>query len=133
MAALGLALIMTFSVLLIGSRGPWGSFWALFAVLFLALWVSGIYIQPFGPVLWGVAWLPMIVSAVVFTIILLAIAPIVGTTRRTKDGRLRNQEKERDPNYKPARQDNPSADRFGGTFFWMLIVLFSIAILAHSS
>ncbi|MGC3947836.1 MAG: hypothetical protein QM762_25570 [Chryseolinea sp.] len=84
MAAMGVSLIMTMAILLIGSRGPWNSFWALFVILFLALWVTGIYVTPFGPVYLGVAWVPLMMAGVVYAVILLFAAPKRGNQANKK-------------------------------------------------
>jgi len=63
--------------LVVGLRfqSPWKSGWALFAVLFLAIWAGGIWVAPFGPGIWNIYWLPFLLMAVLFAVLIAAIAP----------------------------------------------------------
>jgi len=39
-------------------------------VLFPATWAGGIWLQPFGPQVWGVPWLPFLLTGVILALIL---------------------------------------------------------------
>lgn len=52
-----------------GSRK--GLFW-LFVILFLATWAGGVWMRPFGPVLWGIHWLSFLLIGGVVALILAA-------------------------------------------------------------
>ncbi|MEJ1238079.1 hypothetical protein WBG78_08120 [Chryseolinea sp. T2] len=128
MAAIGLSLIMTVAVLLMGSRGPWGSFWTLFVVLFLALWVTGLYVTPIGPVYWGVAWMPMILAGIILAILLIIGIPKLATIRRIRNGRLRNKSREAYSNDNEEKRTIATRITLGA-FFWILVLLLSVAIV----
>lgn len=88
-----------------------GPFIFLFIILFLVAWVGGVWIQPFGPLAWGTAWLPFFLVAFFVALILLAAA--APSRRRV-----------------PASGETEVSDSaiiFGG-FFWMLIVFLLAAL-----
>jgi hypothetical protein len=124
-AAIGVALVLTILSVVLGSRGPWGTAWTLFLVLFLAMWVAGLYVSPVGPVYWGIAWVPIIFAGILFAILLVAVMPDAGRNRR----RLRNGKIE-SGNKDLSGLDSPeiTSTTLGG-FFWILIMLFTIAII----
>jgi apolipoprotein N-acyltransferase len=71
-----IALIITVIAALIFKRtGPWGTAWAFFLFLFLVLWMVSIYLRNVGPVYWGIAWLPLLLSAVLPALLLANIIP----------------------------------------------------------
>lgn len=57
------------------SRGPWGSFWSFLLILILAGLAAEAWIEPVGPVGWGVAWVPTIFVILLFALLLAAAAP----------------------------------------------------------
>ena len=57
------------------THGPWDSFMWFFAVIFLFSWGGGIWVTPFGPTGWGVAWLPFLVMGVFMALLLSAATP----------------------------------------------------------
>lgn len=118
-AAALIALILTVvSVFFLGKRGPWGSMWTFFLVLFLTLSTVSIYAAPIGPRYWGIAWIPIVVAGIIVTILLIAAMP--HPTR--KDGR---DDKEANEVY--AKPDFPVTPV--GRFFWVLVIMFIIAII----
>lgn len=118
-AAALIALILTVvSVFFLGKRGPWGSMWTFFLVLFLTLSVVSIYVAPIGPVYWGIAWIPIVVAGLIVTILLIAAMPHP-VKNNSRDG---NGEDDI-----TARSDFPVTPV--GRFFWALIILFVIAII----
>ncbi len=46
-----------------------GLFW-VFLLIFLATWAGGIWLQPFGPVLWGVHWLAFLLIGIIVALVL---------------------------------------------------------------
>jgi len=128
--AVALALVLTVLFIAFRSRGPWGAIWTVFLFLFLAMWASELYVMPLGPVRWGVAWVPIIFSGVLLTILLIALTPDVGTRRRMKDGRLRNVMREVDPNYHPEDDSRIITTSSGiGVFFWVIVVVFILVVI----
>jgi hypothetical protein len=119
-AAALIALVLTItSVFFLGKRGPWGSIWTFFLVLFLTLWTVSIYVAPIGPVYWGVAWIPVVLAGIIVTALLIAAMPHneKGYNEREVDvAGVRNE---------PDRSSTHGA----GKFFWVLIILFVAAII----
>jgi hypothetical protein len=125
-AAAFVSLILTIvSVFFLRKRGPWGSIWTFFLVLFLALGTLSVYITPIGPVYWGIAWLPITIAGIIITILLIAAMP--HETR--KDGPPIEQGL--NPALAPKSMELASSPV--GRFFWVLIILLVIAIMIGMS
>jgi hypothetical protein len=95
-------------------RGPWGGLLFFFLVIFLASWAGQLWI-PRGPVLFGVAWVPLVFIGVLVAILLLA----AGSSAI-----------DRAPVNPPAEkiaQEDASILAIG-FFFWLLILILIIAI-----
>src|SRR5438094_852838 len=78
------ALIVTFFVLLIFSslsKRPMGGLWIFFFIIFLATWSGQLWITPFGPVTWGIAWLPLFIVSLFFSFLIFALLPPVPATK----------------------------------------------------
>jgi hypothetical protein len=122
-ALLAAVLITAIAVLIFKRTGPWGTAWTFFLILFLALWAVSIYIRSVGPMYWGIAWLPLLVSAVIFALLLVSIVP---DANHWRDESLTNsvtskagQVEELDDASRPRR----------GSLFWFLIVILVIVIV----
>jgi hypothetical protein len=57
------------------NSGPWGIWWVFLLVVFLATWAGGLWLTPFGPTLFDVAWLPFLFVGLIVTLILAAVVP----------------------------------------------------------
>lgn len=55
--------------------GPWSRGIVFFLVVFLAAWVGGIWIAPFGPTLFGGYWLPFLLAGLFMALVLAAVMP----------------------------------------------------------
>ena len=42
------------------AAGPWGSFWTFLLILILAGLATAAWIQPFGPVIYDIVWVPIL-------------------------------------------------------------------------
>lgn len=93
------------------SRGPW---WLFFAVVFFASWAGALWVNPVGPVFWGIAWIPMAVVGLIFAFILAAVAA-------------------ENPRKEVAGHGVSSNGRTTavviGSFFWLLLISLFIAII----
>ena len=71
---LALLVVVLFSV---GLRrpGPWDGFLWFFLVVFLGAWAVAVWVEPVGPVAYGVAWLPILAGAFLIALLLTAIPP----------------------------------------------------------
>ena len=122
--ALLIALLITaIAALIFRRRGPWGTTWTFFLFLFLALWTVSIYIRNIGPVYWGIAWLPLLFSAVVLALLLVSFIP---DANHWRDESLTDSETTGESSIKKNR--GVSRPRSSG-FFWFMIVVLIIAIV----
>lgn len=103
-AAFLIATLLTGILLLVfKNKGPWGSAWAFFLVLFLSIWTLTLYLRTMGPIYLGVPWLQLLLGGVLLMILLVAAIPPSIETER-----------------KPGKT---------GKIFWILIAIFAFAIL----
>lgn len=85
------AFILAFLVTLIFAMGYRGSGSSLtqIAVLFFILFMAGIagqyWIMPFGPVLWGISWLPLLFIVLVVTLLFAAPPPYPVKKRKAEE------------------------------------------------
>lgn len=103
------------SVFLLRKRGPWGSAWTLFLVIFLALWAVAIYLAPVGPIYYGVAWAPLIIAGILLTLLLIVSMP--GANQ------WRDESLESDP--RPKKEVPVKTSRL----FWVFVFLLAMAIM----
>jgi hypothetical protein len=109
-AALVVTGIIIFIVSLFSKRSM-RSLWLVFVLIFLATWSGQLWITPANAMAGNVAWIPLLVIALIFLFVLLAVIPAVPDIK--KDGEV---------------EEGPLIAI--GIFFWILIVLliFSIAL-----
>ena len=65
-----------------GTKGPWGSLLWFFLVVSLFAWAGGVWLVPFGPMFWGIGWLPIIIMGFLVSLILTAASPRTPRWRR---------------------------------------------------
>jgi hypothetical protein len=58
-----------------------GLFW-VFLLIFLGTWAGGIWMKPFGPVLWGVHWLAFLLIGIIIALVLAVTGPRPGPRGR---------------------------------------------------
>ncbi len=105
-----------------GYEATWRTAVLVFLLLFLFAWAGGVWLAPFGPVMFGVYWLPFVVVAVLYALVLLIASPPRPPGSRTR-GPVTNAAAE-------AKREEVAATAFG-LFFWVLAVLLAIALLVH--
>ena len=93
----------------------------LFLLLFLLIWAGGAWIGPFGPLVWASAWLPFLLVGLILGLVILAVA-------EPRDRRRR-------PTAREAREPTDEERLAGaamvyGAFFWILMLLLLVAIIA---
>lgn len=125
--SLAFALTIAFLLALLFTRltkspGPWGSFWVLFTVLALAIWVASIWITPIGPMWYGVAWIDLLVVG----LLLVLLFGAVGEASRKQPRSTPASEEEVDL-VAASKQDTTAIALFG-VFFWIFIA--SLVVLA---
>lgn len=94
-------------------RGPWGSFWTFFLILFLLVWAISLWTAPVGPIFWHIAWLDLLFIGLVFAFLLTAVS---STAKRDS---------------KSEETENTEAVEMAvavGVFFWLTALLLIIAI-----
>ncbi|MFW6365262.1 MAG: hypothetical protein ACOC2H_02170 [Spirochaetota bacterium] len=97
---------------------PWGGLWAgfitFFLVIFLASWAGGLWMTPFGPVLFGVYWLPFLL---VGTFVALILGAHPKQPPRTRSEAVQQ------------ARDEQAAERTIDIFFWGIILILVISII----
>ncbi|HEU4522490.1 MAG TPA: hypothetical protein VFT12_10830, partial [Thermoanaerobaculia bacterium] len=80
---LALVFAAAFAAILVGDLG-WGrtiagARWAIplfaFSVLLIAIWAGGLWMRPFGPMAFGVPWLPFLVIGLSVVLLIATAAP----------------------------------------------------------
>ncbi|MGD9300567.1 MAG: hypothetical protein PVI13_03255 [Desulfobacterales bacterium] len=71
MLVLFITLILTLVFAVGFRRQSWGGgLIVFFLILFLATWAGGVWITPFGPVWYGISWLPFLFVGLVIALLL---------------------------------------------------------------
>ena len=125
--AFALMIALVFSVLfawLIRRQGPRGGFFWFFLIILLSTWAGGIWMAPFGPVLWGVYWLPFLVIAFIFSLMVSLSAH--GRDLRTREETLKEIE---DARKEKALEELTYVTL--GVFFWFLLAALVVAIVVR--
>ncbi|MFW6222112.1 MAG: hypothetical protein ACOC3T_00725 [Bacteroidota bacterium] len=105
------------------STGPWGTFWTFLLVLILAGLVAEAWITPFGPVYYGIAWVPTL-----FVIILFALLLAAATPSRREEHIIEEKETRLPPGEsRRAREAGEATAAVVGIFFWFLIIFLFVA------
>lgn len=102
------------------TRGPWASLVLFFLVIFLASWAGGAWIAPFGPVLWGISFLPFLLVGLIIALMLAAAAP---TQREESTVELVDRDER--------KRERAKAFAALSVFFWILIGVFVVLILSR--
>jgi len=102
------------------SRGPWGSIWLFFLILFLATWAGGVWVTPIGAPIWGAYWIPFLFVAIIFALLLSAAAAIV--PKEETEVEIVDEQR--------LEQEEKTTTATLGIFFWILMVVLIISIIA---
>ncbi|MFW5752337.1 MAG: hypothetical protein ACOCW8_03260 [bacterium] len=95
------------------TAGPWGSFWTILLILLLAGLAAAIWVEPTGPQMYDVAWIPILFVILLFAILLAAATP----ARSTR-------------NLPPETEAELQSDVAAiGGFFWLLLIILAIAVI----
>lgn len=99
------------------NKGPWGTIWAFFLIIFLAVWAASLWLTPRGPFVIGVAWIPIAFFGILIALIVSAAVP--PSNRET---------------IQHNRKMNPEIKESGkfstfNAYFWLLMVLLVIAVV----
>jgi multisubunit Na+/H+ antiporter MnhB subunit len=121
----GLGIAWLFGLAL-GTRGPWNSFFWFFFVIFLFSWGGGVWITPFGPTGWGVAWMPFLFMGFFVTLLLLAATPRSARERRAAKGKAIET-----TNLKERTAEERLVETGVNVFLWLLIVFLVVVIVCN--
>ena len=110
-------LITLFFYFLLRVRGPWGSFWAFFVIVLLAVFAADIWVGPVGPFFYNrVYWVPPLAVGLLIALLLAATTPNPKTRSELK--------------IKSREQTEKEKTRFAlGTFFWFLFLILLVFIV----
>jgi hypothetical protein len=112
-AALCIALLISLIFSFGNGRGSSiGAFLIFFFVLFLAVLAGHFWITPFGPVLWGIAWLPLLFIGIIFAFLLMIPPPYTSKSANAK------------------AEEAVSAVAAISTFMWLLLIILLVAVIA---
>lgn len=103
--ALLIALFFSYALRL---KGPWGSFWTFFIILFLTIWAADIWVAPVGPYWNNIYWARPLIVGVFIALLLAAAAP----SPKARSKMSKNNE-----------QEAGSAIVTVGVFFWIMILV----------
>jgi hypothetical protein len=115
--ALAVALLLT-AIFSAGfrNRGPWGAWWIFLLVVFLATWAGGLWLVPFGPTVFDVAWLPFLFVGLIAALLLAAAVPPARPPRTYGEA------------VAEARAEEAAVAAFS-IFFWVLLVGLAVAVI----
>ena len=124
--AAGVALIVTILFAILGTRGPWGSLWSLFLVLFLAMLATILYMDPVESLTSPISLASLILPGVLFGLLLLAVTPIK-EREQLKVSKIRSAGK----HYRRLSHFNPRiiSSKAIGKFFWLVIMIITLTVI----
>jgi len=106
------------------STGPWGGFWVFFILTFFISLGAGEWAAHRGPSAYGYYWVPGLVAAIVFALVLAAASP------RTSPLRKKNDKSHLSPEERISEEEISVAAAVLGIFFWILIVTLILIAIA---
>jgi hypothetical protein len=105
--------------------GPAGGMLFLFLIIFMFTWAIGVWIEPIGPVNWGVPWINYLLVALFIALLLGALIP-PSKPRSPIISKADMDEKIRDE----ARVVTATEITFG-FFFWLLMIALFVTALVR--
>ena len=101
--------------------GPWGSFWAFLAILFLAMFAFTLWVTPMGPVWHDIAWFDALLIG-------LLLALLLGAAGEPRQREIVRNEKGEVDLVAEAKAERGAMTLFG-IFFWIFMVVISLLVL----
>jgi hypothetical protein len=86
----------------------------MFVLLVLAGLAAQYWVMPFGPVVWGISWMPLVATVLIFTMLLITPSPYQGRRPRDKKEIIQNEVK---------------AAATISVFMWLLLLLLIVSVL----
>jgi len=112
------AVVMVALMFLFRLHGPASRMSLVAFAVFLATWVGGLWLTPFGPTIRGAYWAPFLAVGLVFALIWVAISPWPGRRGLRRPV----------PTGSGTEQAAPEEATISG-FFWLLIVVLGALIV----
>jgi hypothetical protein len=106
-----------------GDRRRTGLIW-LFLIIFLTTWAGGIWLKPFGPMLWGVHFLTFLLAGLIIVLFLIIAIP-----RKAPRGRRETLDMLERIEQEKALEKVTFLTL--SLFFWILLALLVTAIILH--
>jgi hypothetical protein len=94
--------------------GLFPSFIVLFLLLMAIIWAGGVWVRPYGPTVYEVPWLGFMVIGLIATLLIAALIPPKGRTRRV-----------------PVTEGEAVAGAALGLFFWILMLILAVVIIVY--
>lgn len=117
------ALILSTLLMLIwGCESTRTGFLCVFLIIFLGSWAGGVWVRPFGPLLWGIHWLPFLSSGLIVALLFAVSAPQKPPRNRRETLKMLDRIR-REEGLKKATYITLSI------FFWVLLFVLIAAII----
>lgn len=141
--ALAIGLIVTMLLVMLTSRKPErGGVWLIFFIIFLGTLAAGRWMRPIGPPVYDFYWVPGLIVAVLFALLLAATLPDdknrendrrkdfpAGNATPDKPGfNPRDADPKRDY-VEPSQKDNQAVMVASG-IFWVVLIILLIGVIA---
>jgi hypothetical protein len=112
-------------------RGSWGALLIFFLIIFLASWAGQLWINPIGPMVYGVSWVPLIFVGLVFAFLLMAASPPQPPKRKGTTGGIGASgiSASNAPADSESTEEEEVAALAVGVFFWILLIVLFVAIV----
>lgn len=120
---LGFLLALLFSGLTQKSAAK-SSFWPLFVIFSLSIWVASIWLTPAGPIWYGIAWVDLLVVGV---LLVLLVGAASGTGHQPSSPQTYLPDEEEVDIVAESKKDTTAITLFG-VFFWLFVA--SLIVLA---
>lgn len=96
-----------------GVRGPWGSMWSFFLILFFSILAAYLWLRPMGPSWRDIYYYPPLGVGVLVALVLAAATPAQTNAKGEKETKI-----------------NDFTGVTLGIFFWLAIIALVIAVVA---
>lgn len=97
--------------------GPWDNLMIFFIVLFLSTLGMGLWVRPFGPVIFGFYWMPFLIIALIVALFLAAMTSPPKPPKTAAE-------------VKQQIREEAEKVRTINAFFWVLLVVLALTIIS---